>query len=102
MRKVNGVIITADTDSVRDAHYKTGGHWFDTATLRFFSSRIGRRVYGHRYFVTSECGPSGIRTYTVRQLTDTGSIETVGEFEQYATSAAANRAAAKLAKENEK
>ena len=31
-----------------------GSHFFDEATLRFFSSRIKSNIYGGCYFITSE------------------------------------------------
>ena len=31
-----------------------GSHFFDEATLRFFSSRIQSKIYGGCYFITSE------------------------------------------------
>ena len=67
-------------DQIKTANKARGFHWFDPDTLRFFKSRIGGAVYqgpGGVYFVTSECGPSGVRRYTVRQFTpSTGACET--------------------------
>lgn len=79
------------------------GHWFDKDTLRFFGSRISKRVYpapNGTYFVSSERNGDSPRLYTVRlAFLDAGKAEirTVGEFQGFVTSAAAHRAAAALA-----
>lgn len=80
-----------------------GRHWFDPDTMRFFSCRLPEFGYtaedGSAYFVSSERGPSGVRRYTVRRLTGTGGeIETVGQFQQYATRSAATAAALSLSR----
>lgn len=72
-------------DEIKQRHRSTGGHFFDNPTMRFFDSRISEKTYGN-HFVTSECGPSGLRRYTVRRIDwDTGDIATVGHFHQYDT-----------------
>ncbi len=83
--------------AIRAANRNAGQHFFDPSSLRFFSSRIGRTSYRGRLFVTSEQfhGSDGYvadRLYTVRCAMDDGSIETVGGFQQYATSSAARAA----------
>lgn len=77
------------------------GHWFDAGTLAFFSSRIHARVYGGRFFVTSEQyksfrGEDGERRFTVRCALASGAIETVGRFQDHSTRREAH-AAARLA-----
>lgn len=85
-----------------------GGHFFDKDTMGFFSSRVVERVwYGADdvyIFVTSEqfvpsSGPAHARRYTVRtwRESEPGSVDTVGEFQQYATARAASKAASELA-----
>lgn len=84
------------------------GHFFEPATLRFFRSRVHSPVYSSgqsgqaspHFFVTSEefvdsRGRSHGRRYTVRTWCESepGSVDTVGEFQQYATAKAANQAA---------
>ncbi len=85
------------TDDVKAANREAGRHFFDPATMRFFNSRVHRAVYGGRYFVTSErySVESG-RRYTVREILPDGDIETVGDFQQYATAAQARKAAWRL------
>ena len=92
---------------VRRANVVRGYHFFDPDTLRFFSSRIGKTIYGGRYFVTSErdepvssrypAAWNGERRYTLREALADGSVSTVGDFGAYATGAAARRAAQRLA-----
>lgn len=72
---------------------RAGQHFFDSATLRFFNSRIQEFVVGHRFFVTTERHDwGGRRLATVRMIRDDGSIADVGEFQQFATPGAALKA----------
>lgn len=93
-----------------------GSHWFEPSTMRFFNSRVldstwtlterieSQTPSGHNpasetwRFVSSERGDwSGDpRRYTVRQITFNHvarkvTIDTVGEFQQYANAATAER-----------
>lgn len=81
------------------------GYWFSKGAMRFFSSRIlwGTLTEGRGwdlYFISSEQPPYGARRYTVRivkrdlspNIPTAFSIDTVGEFEGYATRAEAVRA----------
>lgn len=89
-----------------------GSHFFEPGTMRFFSSRVLDRVHygadGVYFFVTSEqfvpsSGPAHARRYTVRKWdkSNPSQVETVGEFQQYGSRAAAHRAAAELAAESQ-
>lgn len=73
-------------NDIQTAMRQNGSHWFDPDTMRFFKSRVLSTVYqgsGGIYFVTSECGPSGHRAYSVRKFTpETFDISTVGEFNE--------------------
>lgn len=87
-----------NVDEIRDRH---DGHWFDADTMRFFSSRVGDTVIGGRYFITSErnetpYSPHEPRLYTIREAFSDASIDTVGEFQGYATRKQAERAARDL------
>jgi hypothetical protein len=84
------------------------GHWFDPSSMRFFRSRVGSTAYrtadGSRaYFVSSEQFEDGRgyradRRYTVRVIDlATGDIDTVGDFQAYASRSGADRAAQRLA-----
>jgi hypothetical protein len=104
----------------------SGSHFFDPAAMRFFRSRTARTGWqipcgtatadgfepagfgvGHWVLVTSEqfediSGARGARLFTVRHwiVTDAGRRfeEQHGEFQEFATSAAAHRAAERLAR----
>ena len=75
---------------IKKHNARIGHHWFEQATLRFFRSRIGRKVYtgpGGVFFVSSEqfelSAYVAPRRYTVRQYhPDTGAIDTVGPFNE--------------------
>lgn len=91
-------------EDVREANRAIGHHWFDADTLRFFRSRIGGALYGGRYFVSSEQFQgswseghySEPRRYTVRVANQDGTVDTVGEFQAYASRAQALRAIREL------
>lgn len=79
---------------IMEMNETSGRYFFSPDTLRFFGSRIHSRVYTGGYFVTSELGFNGNdRRYSVRAVREDGSIDTVSEFRQYATSAQAHAAA---------
>jgi hypothetical protein len=80
-------------EEIEAHHRSTGGHFFDAASKRFFRSRIGAAVYGGRFFITSEQfdRDHSPRLYTIRECIN-GRIEDLGEFQQYATGAAARAA----------
>jgi hypothetical protein len=83
-------------DDIKRANRDHGHHFFDRDTLHFFRSRVHDVVYGGRYFVTSEQCPfpgDYPRLYSVRRANDDGSIDSVGEFQQYETRAQAHAAA---------
>ena len=93
---------------IKRASLAAGSHFFEPGTMRFFASRVLDRVHygadGVFFFVTSEqfvpsSGPAHARRYTVRKWSESepSSVDTVGEFQQYATGRAANKAAAELA-----
>jgi len=88
-----------DVEKANDNH---GKHWFDTGAKRFFRSHYAQtatKVGDKAYFVSSEqYSARSQRYYSVRvcDLT-TGDITTVGEFQQYHTSAQAQAAIRRLA-----
>jgi hypothetical protein len=90
---------------VRRLNAENGQHWFEAGTMRFFSSRVPRDstlLISGRYFVSSERDESpyqhagSVRAYTIREAFSDGSVDTVGEFQGYATKAAAEKAARAL------
>ena len=92
--------------NIKYVNKRAGYYFFSKDTLKFFNSKISEDVYAtwkedcyQFYFVTSEEGPDNIRRYTVREFdSQTGKVATVGEFQQYKTSADAERAAKALVK----
>ncbi len=69
--------------------------FFSPETMRFFQSRVGQSLYGGRIFITSERYDAFVpRRYTIRIATADGRVLTLGTFQQYRTSAQANKAAA--------
>lgn len=85
-------------DDVKRANERAGDHWFSKDTMRFFRSRIVGGIEGGRYFVTSERGPSGVRSYTVREALPAGHVMTVGAFQAYPSARLARIEAARLGK----
>ena len=86
-----------DVDHIKLANKNFGGHWFDRSTMRFFDSRVGHAAYGGRYFISSErYDHNSPRLYTIRAITEDRSIDTVGDFQAYASHAAAARAVRKI------
>lgn len=97
---------TAD-EIKHDALNNSTTHWFSPGAMRFFNSRISGNAYQMKsdpyvhLFVSSEKFDYNTpRLYSVRSYNSlTGNVDTIGEFQEYKTSAAAHRAAKKLAEE---
>jgi hypothetical protein len=94
-----------DTIELALEAHKRGSFWFAPSTMRFFKSRVSRQVFGGKYFISSEDTSSpyypDVRKYSVRAFRIEGDyfmIETIGEFQQYATRSAALSAIRKLLK----
>jgi hypothetical protein len=81
---------------IRQANEDAGYYFFSPDTMRFFKSRVYYRVYGGKYFITSEIAPYSSRRYTIRMCKDNGGIETVSEQQEYGCLRTAKRYAAKL------
>lgn len=107
-------VFPIDSRYIVQAVTGAGSHFFDDAAMRFFSSRVagsGWRVsdpagWDHTYvLVTSECGPSGVRAYTVRVFTMSDHARRVDRrddaagFQGYSSRSAAHRAAERVARE---
>lgn len=72
-------------DEIKTRNKEVGQHFFDDRTMEFFDSRISAKTFGN-FFVTSECGPSGLRRYTVRVFDPkTGTVDTHGLFQEFDT-----------------
>lgn len=83
---------------IMQANIRSGGHFFDRATMRFFNSRISADVYGGHYFVTSERFSQAPyrRRYTIRFVADNGDVTTIGQFQAYSCLSTAKRHAQRL------
>ena len=77
-------------DEVKRRAEKGSPHFFDTDTMRFFSSRISElawKIGENVYFITSEADRGSvrhsrsIRAWTVRKSDKDGDITTVGDFQ---------------------
>lgn len=99
-------ILYTVSDIKRHAERLGQTHWFDRDSIRFFNSRLSAEVHptGSPYvylFVSSErCdwGDNHPRLYSVRSYDlRSGSVDTIGEFQGYATARAARKAAAAIA-----
>jgi hypothetical protein len=89
-------------EEIREANVSLGQFFFSSETMRFFRSRLGKKVVAGRFFITSErfmdsWGRLGLRRYTLRVALDNGRCETVGGFQAYRSSREAYRAAERLA-----
>lgn len=89
-------------DEIKAANKQAGENWFSADSLSFWNSRIWTKVYGGRYFVTSD-GPdeNGVvdRRYSVRVASDDGTVKTAEgtEFREFSTAQAAAEKAQELA-----
>ena len=83
-------------------HENRGFHFFKPFNMRFFSSRVQTTPpYKGRVFVTSEKYDwKSPRYYTVRCIRPDGGIDTIEEFQGFATRQSAHRFAEKYAAEN--
>jgi len=80
-------------DEVKEKSKENSKHFFDVEARRFFSSRVSElcwKVKENIYFITSEQDkdtrvwhPGCLRGWTIRLITNDGSINKVGEFQQY-------------------
>tara|TARA_A100001391_G_scaffold175080_1_gene137798 strand:+ start:82 stop:387 length:306 start_codon:yes stop_codon:yes gene_type:complete len=75
---------------IKAVNKANGYHFFSTDTMRFFSGKTHRGVYGGKYFVTSEqfVSTSGVRhprKYTIRKAHPDGAIDTVDTFQKFST-----------------
>ncbi len=82
---------------VINANRRIGHYFFEASSKRFFDSRIGTKLFGGRFFITSEQfhgsdGYHATRKYTVREVKPDGSVNTYGEFQAYTSNSAARDA----------
>ena len=82
---------------IKDASRAAGLEWFDPDTMRFFRSRVSGPVIANMFVSSEDDRLGGGRRYTIRLAKPSGHIETVGEFQQYASKRAALRAIRRIA-----
>lgn len=60
---------------------KTGMHFFDRKTMKFFNSRIESGILKGKYFITSESDMNNEnRFFNLREIQPDLQIRTIGEF----------------------
>ena len=84
-----------------DLNAKAGQYFFSPDTMKFFNSHVGGEVFvkgGNAYFITSEKFSipsehvSEPRKFTIRSMDmKSGSVSTVGEFQQFSTESQAKK-----------
>lgn len=86
-------------DEIIKKNKNIGQYWFSTDTMKLFKTRISSKIYGGKYFVTSDIFMYNKRLYTVREAKPDGSIGTIGPFNRM-TYKQAHKVAKELAKTN--
>lgn len=92
-------------DDIAEQVTSSGDTFFSAQTMRQFRCRVGSRLYGGRFFVTSEYGGRRVgREYTVRiafAYADTGNVtvKAINGWGGYASRSGAHEAAARLARD---
>lgn len=85
MRTVQGIKIVTITN-VRHAHSRQGGYFFTRGSLICWKTEVHAQLFANRFFVTSDVKESnGPRTYSVRELTDSGRINAVNGYQDFAS-----------------
>ena len=87
---------------IKAANETAGHHFFERGAMRFFRSRVCRKVHhvggGGAFFVTSEqFSASSVRRYSVRGVDASGKVDTVGDFQRFATARQAHAECKRLA-----
>jgi hypothetical protein len=86
-------------DDLRNRFDRSGNHFFDKTTLKFFNSKISDDLYGGRVFVTGEKRDDEPRYWTVRiaEVLEGGNYSVVAlGFQAHGNSAQAHRVAAEV------
>ena len=95
MKRIDVDRIAATDIAATYRELQPDGYWFDQDTMRFFKTQMPQ--YGYRdprgviWFVTAETGPDRKKRYSVRRMDPQGNIETIGEFQGFATFADARQ-----------
>ena len=74
-------------DDVKRFNQEVGNYWFTPETMKFFDSCIESELYrtslGYFFITSEQAFESHSRFFTVRQVQESGSIKTVGSFQQF-------------------
>jgi hypothetical protein len=83
---------------IKAANLLAGQFWFSKSNMKSFQCRLGRRVYGGKYFVSSERSQyiNTVRRYTIRMIDEEGHICTVNGYRTYSYSKQAVTAIKKI------
>ena len=82
-----------DITEIKKANEEAGHYFFSPDTLQFWGSKVYPRVYGGRYYITSEDNfDRTAKFYSVRRADERGHIETVWGFLEFNTLEQAKRA----------
>ncbi len=84
-------------DVAKERNKNAGQHFFSPGAMRFFNSRVSHTCNGDEdgilVFVTSERFDEDPRRWTARVMKTDGSVEEIGEFQEYENGRAAWKAA---------
>ena len=73
-------------EQVKQANRARGQHWFDADTLEYWGTEIHGELMAGEFFITSEDNFNrDARFFTIRKVSDTGRISTVGTWQQHPT-----------------
>jgi hypothetical protein len=73
-------------EQVKQANKARGQHWFDADTMEYWGTEIHGEPMAGEFFITSEDNfNKDARFFTIRKVSDTGRISTVGRWQEYAT-----------------
>jgi hypothetical protein len=82
--ETNPTFVYQTIEDVKAANRSIGHHYFDRGTMRFFNSKIESGLIGGKYFITSERMELNMpKRYSVRMAAPDGTIDSIGEFQQY-------------------
>jgi hypothetical protein len=77
---------SAEMERIIEANDAAGNYFFEVGTMRFFNSVLYPRVYGGRYFITGERRDESYpEEFTIRVALDNGHVNTVGDFQAFAS-----------------
>lgn len=71
-------------EEFKELNKQEGYHFFDEDTMEFFNSKMETDLLNGNYFITSEqYSLSSPRQYSIRKANGDGTVDTIGQFQQY-------------------